>query len=322
MLSLRAHAIICACLFAALIGLAILGNVLQAAGMKPLEGRASIVALSLFFALFVAAGMSAIPVMVRAVLGVQERLGNQNAPVIGAMIRHQAAIVWVLWGVIFAGTLVAIPAMIANGFFGAGSQQSIQQAINALAEGPNLGQLSARPDMSVPDMVKQSTMKLDTRYARSAIAGGGVFDYAIPGTGMVFPHARYYFITTYNKDPARIRWLTVGTSPHKVSRAELDLQDAALRARLIKDGWLAGHEVYRDEEDQALHGGATEGPEGRSWLKDGMVLDIEGKRMDEEKPGDDPKISGEWIQFIEVWPEKELPGLDRLVFRPARETGK
>jgi hypothetical protein len=45
-LSLRAHAIICACLFAALIGFAILGNVLQTAGMKPLEGRASIVALS------------------------------------------------------------------------------------------------------------------------------------------------------------------------------------------------------------------------------------------------------------------------------------
>jgi hypothetical protein len=322
MLSLRAHAIICACLFAALIGLAILGNVLQAAGMKPLEGRASIVALSLFFALFVAAGMSAIPVMVKAVLGVQERLGHQNAPVIGAMIRHQAAIVWVLWSVIFAGTVVAIPAIIANGFFGAGSQQSIQQAINAIVEGPNLGQLSARPDMNVADMVKQSTIKLDTRYARSAIAGGGVFDYAIPGTGMVFPHARYYFIITYHNDPGRIRWLTVGTSPHKVSRAELDLQDAALRARLIKDGWLAGHEVYRDEQDQALHGGATEGPEGRSWLKDGMVIDIEGKRMDEEKPGDDPKTSGEWIQFIEVWPEKESPGIDRFVFREARKTGK
>jgi hypothetical protein len=322
MLSLRAHAIICASLFATLIGLAILGNLLQAAGMKPLEGRASIVALSLFFALFVAAGMSAIPVMVKIVLGFQERLGNQNAPVIGAMVRHQAAIVCVLWGIIAAGIAVAVPAMIANGFFGTGPQQAVQHTINAIAEGPNLGRLSARPDMSVADMVKQSTIKLDTRYARSAIAGGGVFDYAIPDTGMVFLHARYYFITTYDKDPTRIRWLTVGTSPRKVSRAELGTQDAALRARLIKDGWLAGHEVYRDEQDRVLHGGATEGPEGRSWLKDGMVLDIEGKRMDEEKPGDDPKTAGEWIQFIEVWPEKESPGLDRMVFRPARETAK
>lgn len=290
--------------------------------MKPLEGRASIIALSLFFALFVAAGMSAIPVMVKLVLGVQERLGNQNAPVIGAMVRHQTAIVWVLWGIIAAGIVVAVPAMIANGFFGTSPQQAVQHTINAIAEGPNLGRLSARPDMSVADMVQQSTIKLDTHYTRSAIAGGGVFDYAIPDTGMMFPHARYYFITTYNKDPTRIRWLTVGTSPHKVSHAELDADDAALRARLIKDGWLAGHEVYRDEQDQALHGGATEGPEGRSWLKDGMVLDIEGKRMDEEKPGDDPKTAGEWIQFIEVWPEKESPGLDRMVFRPARETAK
>jgi hypothetical protein len=322
MLSLRTHAIICACLFAALIGVAILGNVLEGAGMRPLEGPASIIALLLFFALFVAAGMSAIPVMVKVVLGVQERLGNQNAPVIGAMIRHQVAIVWVLWGIILTGIVVAIPAMIAGGFFGAGPQQTVQRTINSIAEGPNLGRLSARPDMSVADMVKQSTMKLDTRYARSAIAGGGVFDYAIPNTGMIFPHARYYFITTYSKDPTRIRWLTVGTSPHKVSRTQLDADDAAVQARLIKDGWLAGHEVYRDEQDQTLHGGATEGPEGRSWLKDGMVLDIEGKRMDEEKPGDNPKTAGEWIQFIEVWPEKESPGLDRMVFRPAREIGK
>src|SRR5437867_3397318 len=87
MLSLRTNAIICACLFAALIGLIIFGNLLQGAGMKPPEGWASIRALSLFFILFVAAGMSAIPVMVKVVLRVQERLGNQSALAIGAMIR-------------------------------------------------------------------------------------------------------------------------------------------------------------------------------------------------------------------------------------------
>jgi hypothetical protein len=147
--------------------------------------------------------MSAIPVIVKVVLGVQERLGNENAPVIGAMVRHQAAIVWVLWGIMAVGIVVAIPAMIVNGFFGTGPQQAVQHTIAAIAEGPNLGRLSARPDMSVADMVKQSTIKLDTRYARSAIAGGGVFDYAIPNTGMVSPCALLFHHDIQQRPDAR-----------------------------------------------------------------------------------------------------------------------
>ncbi len=71
---------------------------------------------------------------------------------------------------------------------------------------------------------------------------------------------------------------------------------------------------------QRLHGGATRGPEGRSWLKDGMVLDVEEKRMDDAQPGEDPATAGEWIQYIEIWPQKDYAGIDRLVFEPAGTT--
>ncbi len=312
MFSLRTHAIICGALFATLFGIAILGNILQAAGMKPLGGQTSIVAMVLFFGLFVAAGLSAIPVIVKVVLGAQVKLGNQSAPVIGGMIRTQNAIIWTMWGLIIAGLAVAMPFAIADGFFGAAPQA----AVNAALEGPDLGRLSARPDMTLAEMTRQSTMTLDLRYASAAIAGGGVFDFAIPGTQIAFEHARTYYMNVYDKDPKRLRSIVIGTSPHKVSLAELHEEDAELRAKLVADGWLAGHEVYRDAEDQALHRGLTQGPEGTEWLKDGMMLSIESKRMDDEVAGEDPKTAGEWIQMIELWPKKEFPWIERYVFQP------
>lgn len=315
MFSLRTHVIICASLFAALIGVPLLGNILAATGViGPLHGMAQTALLVLIFTLFLAAGMSAIPVMVKIVMGAQDRLGNRGVPVIGSAIRYQNTIIWVLWGLILTGIVVALPAMMAAGFFENASPHVVAQTV----QGPNLGRLEARPDMTVDAMIRQSTMTLDVRHPDAAIAGGGgVFDFAIPGTTLVFHNARYYFATTFSDDHTRIKAINIGVSPSKLSRAALEAANAELRARLVKDGWLAGHEVFRDEQDRVLHGGATQGPEGRSWLKDGMVLDVESKRMDDEQPGENPATAGEWIQFIDLWPQKAYPGIDRLVFQPA-----
>lgn len=117
LLTLRTHAIICGALFAALIGIAILGNVLEGAGMAPLSGASRYVALILFFGLFIAFGLSAIPVMVMLVLRAQVKAGNQDVPAIAAVIRRQNVIIWTLWGLIIAGLCVAIPAMIVGGAF-------------------------------------------------------------------------------------------------------------------------------------------------------------------------------------------------------------
>ncbi|MEO8751231.1 MAG: hypothetical protein ABI624_00985 [Casimicrobiaceae bacterium] len=314
MFTLRTHAIICAALFAALIGTAIVGNVLEAGGVAPLAGAARYIAIVFFFGLFIAFGLSAIPVMVMLVLRVQVNAGNRNVPAIAAVIRRQSLIIWSLWGLIVAGLCIALPAMIMDGAFGDGPQQTVDRAM----QGPHLGTLSVRPDMSLDEVGRQSTLKLDLKSARPVIAGGGVFDYVIPGTAIRLPNARYYYLTTYSDDHSRIRAVNIGTSPAKMTLAELASADAQVRALLVKDGWLAGHEVYRDRQDQALHDGATEGPEGRMWRKDGMILDIERKRMDDEKAGEDKASAGAWIQFIDLLPAKDYPWIERFVFQPAR----
>jgi len=315
MLSLRAHAIICGALFVALIGLSIIGTVLQRMGVAPLTGSSRYVALALYFGLFVAFGLSTIPVIVKLVLSAQVRVGNQDVAAVAAAIRHQNTIIWSLWGVIVAGLAIAIPAAIAGGMFGDAPARALGRVGRR-----NLGVLAARPDMTLDEMVRQSTLKLDLKYASSAIAGGqdGAFDYTIPGTTLTFPGARYYYMTTYSHDSTRIEAVNIGLSPDKVTRAALDSADRELRARLAADGWLTGHEVYRDEEDQTLHGGLTEGPEGRLWLKDGIVLTISRKRMDDEKPGEDSLTAGEWIQYIDLWPAKTYSSFDRYVFQAPR----
>lgn len=312
MLSVRTSAIVCGALFGALIGFAIVGNVLQRSGMAPLSGITRQVVLVLFFGLFVAFGFSTIPVIVKLVLSAQVRVGNQDVAAVASAIRHQNRIIWTLWGVMGAGLVIAIPAAIAGGMFSDGPRRVPTRSIRR-----HLGVLAAKPDMTLDEMVAASTLKLNLTYARSAISGGqdGAFDFTIPGSTLKFPGARYYYITTYSKDSTRIEAVNIGVSPDKLNRAAIDSADRELRARVAADGWLAGHEVYRTEESRTLHGGVSEGPEGRHWLKDGVVLSISSKRMDDEKPGEDTLTAGEWILYIDLWPAKTYPGFDRYVFQ-------
>jgi hypothetical protein len=55
--------------------------------------------------------------MVLTVLRFQVGIGNANRPVIRTMIAHQRAIVFVMWGLMAAGLLLAVPAAILDGAF-------------------------------------------------------------------------------------------------------------------------------------------------------------------------------------------------------------
>lgn len=116
MLGLRAHAWICAGLLAALLAIPIAGNIWAGSGGQ-LPKALQLPFMIGYFTLFLAFGLSAIPVMVKVVLRGQETLGNANQPLVAAAIRHQAAIVWVMWLVILAGLAIAVPEMIRDGFF-------------------------------------------------------------------------------------------------------------------------------------------------------------------------------------------------------------
>lgn len=327
MFSLQTHAIICAALLATIVAIAMGGNALQAAGVIHDLGAFKLPFMILIFALFLAFGFSAIPVMVKIVLGFQRKVGNENVPVVAAVLRAENWIIYAIWALLAAGLVVALPAAIKGGLFdqstgnsaAAGSDLSAASGASTEDFGPSSGMLVAKPGMLLSEMVHASTLHIDPARQTTwtgSVAGGAVFDFRIAGTVTIFSRCRYYFVSTYTRDPQRIESVNVGVSPSAMSRAELEAANAALRAKLAADGWLAGHEEYRDEEDRTLHGGATRGPEGTKWLKNGIVLNIGERRVDDAAPGEDAATAGRWIQFVDLWQREDYPSIERYVFAP------
>jgi hypothetical protein len=117
MLSLRAHATICASIFAAIIVLAMIGNALQAGGMMAESTALRLSAMILFFGLTVALMFSAVPVMVKLVLGFQVGIGNAGQPVVAGLIARERLIIFVIWALIALGLVIAIPAAVIDGAF-------------------------------------------------------------------------------------------------------------------------------------------------------------------------------------------------------------
>ena len=117
MLSLRTHAIITAAIFAAIIGLAMIGNALQASGAVADGPAARRAAIIIFLGLCVALMFSAVPLMVKLVLGFQAAIGNAGRPVIAAVLARERMIVFVLWALLALGLALAIPAAIIDGAF-------------------------------------------------------------------------------------------------------------------------------------------------------------------------------------------------------------
>jgi hypothetical protein len=313
MLSLRAHLIICGSLFAALVLLVPIGGALQASGLVKNPAALRLPVMVLVLGLFVAFGFSCVPVMVKLVLGAQRSLGNADVPAVRAALRLETAIIWGMWALMALGMVIAIPAAIADGAFGLEAQRGLKGAFIPKAEGV----LVARPGMTVAELKAGSTVGLEAPPNAPVYAGQTPFDFRVPGSGITFPGCRYFFISTFTHDASRIEAVNVGLSHDKLTAAERDAADADLGRKLAADGWLTGHEVYRTEEDQQLHGGLKAGPSGRVWLKDGVVLSLEDAKVDDSKPGEDPAGAAIWIQAISLWGADDYSGLDRYVFAKA-----
>ncbi len=326
MFSLRTHALISGGLFALIIGMAIIGNALQASGVIKHPEALQTPMKIIFFTLFIVFAFSLVPTMVKAFIAGQGTIGNADKGLIKLIERHQIAVIFGIWGIWILGSAVALPTMIRSGFFtdlGGGTASSPATTTDSdaeiakqIASTPVQGTLVAAPGMTIADIRTGSTLKIDPAVGLPVYAGGAIFNFRIPGTGIEFPRCRYYYISTLTRDPSRIESINVGTAQAKMTRAQLDAANADVRARLKADNWQTGHEVYRDAEDQQLHGGATRGPEGKLWLKFDTIVNIEERRLDDPKPGEDPATAGEWIQYVDLSTRAGYPNIDRYVFAP------
>ncbi|HEY1260771.1 MAG TPA: hypothetical protein VGF34_16095 [Stellaceae bacterium] len=118
MLSLRAHLVIAGAILAAIFVLATIGNALEAGGMVAAGPRLRLASIATFLFLAVALAFAAIPVMVKLVLGFQVAIGNAGRPAVAAFVARERTIVFILWGLLAVGLVVAIAGAIVNDAFG------------------------------------------------------------------------------------------------------------------------------------------------------------------------------------------------------------
>lgn len=118
MFSLRTHLIISGALFGALMLVAAGGDLLTSLDIVHVSGRLRSPAFILVFGLFLAFGFSLPPVLVKSVMGVQRRMGAADSPQIRRLVAGDNLIIWLMWAVMAAGLIVALPAMLRDGFFG------------------------------------------------------------------------------------------------------------------------------------------------------------------------------------------------------------
>jgi hypothetical protein len=203
-------------LFAALIGTAIIDNVLQSAGVARLSGRAGLVAMFGFFRALRRLWIFRHPVMVKTVVAAQPRDG----PVARALAPHQNAIIYAMWGVMGAGCAIAIPAAVIGGMFGNVSRQMVQRA----REGSSMGTLSAAPGMSLDEM----TRHLDAPSRSQVCADGDRRQRSLRIHRAQFSYPVPHFITTRDDDQTKINVVTSAPSPEKGSKPSYAVQSGHL----------------------------------------------------------------------------------------------
>jgi hypothetical protein len=276
-------------LFGAILVAVIVGDVAIASGAVANPTAFETPAKIVFFTLFVAFGFSLIPLMVALVLGGLDLIGKGlGTQPFQALISRPGWIVWPIWALMALGLTVALPAAIRAGFFAhddaASATQSERTAAEAIARMPVQGTLVAAPGMRIARVISASSLKVQ-RGSKSELfngaqyGGAAIFNYRVAGSATTFARCRYYYITTYPGDPARIATINVGISSEKMSRAALDAADRDIRARLTADGWQRS---------------------GRLWVRSGSVLDLRSRRLDEPVAGENPAKAGEWIEYVEL----------------------
>ena len=186
MFSLKTHAVITGGLFATIVAMAAVGNVLHNRGWLPDSSANRFAAQVILLGLFLVFGFSCIPLMLKLFIAGQMAIGNGDVGIIRAVAAHQTGIIFCFWQFLGLGLAIAIPAAIQDGFLG---------PVPAAALGPSQGKLIATPGMSVDDMQRLSSLKIK-RSPDSVFADGGVFDITLGDTGFTISGIRFYYITT------------------------------------------------------------------------------------------------------------------------------
>jgi hypothetical protein len=294
--------------FAALIILSVIGKALDVQNVvRNREAAGTIVKLTAF-SLFLILGFSLLPVMLHLFVIAQGKIGNGELAPIRFLRQHEIGVTLAFWGMFTAGLLVALPVMWTD-FFGFRVALPGSQGAIVVNVGMTLAETTARSSFKVHPAFRESLT------GSSMSISQGVFDFQLGDGGIRFEKCRYCTIETGKHHDPKIIHINVGISTRKMPRDQLAAERESIAQRLRLAGWSAGHYEYTDPKLITLHGGTREG-DGRYWAKDGTLLVLDEKRMDDEQPNEDSKTAGEFIHYMDVLPRNDQL-YQKLIFEPA-----
>ena len=247
---------------------------------------------------FLVMGCALVPLMLRAFVAMQASIGNADLWLVRLLREHEGGVTLTFWSMFALGTLIALPVM-------ARDMLGLDLFASLIGPGKSQGTLVLDVGMPLAEIRRRSTLELVDESRGGLTPEGRViarvtFDLQIADSSLTFPLCRYYWIHTDGSDESRVRDVNVGISPRKLTRAALLEAHRDVQARLAQDGWQAGAIPHRTPEEQQLHGGATSTGQGFWWARGGTLLQLSGKRVDEDRRGEDTETAGAWIQVIEL----------------------
>ena len=293
--------------FAGLIVLAVLGHFLELHVPERHHERASFVAKVIAVGLLGMFVFSIFPLALHLFVVMQGKIGNADAGMVRFLREHERGVTFGLWGIFGAGLLIALPVMWTDLF---GFQMPLPSS---------QGNIVANIGMTIAEVTTRSTFKVDPDNRGSVVGSNliiqqGVFNFEVADTGMRFEDCRYCAFQPGPKGDPKIVHINVGISTRKMTRDKLAVERAGIIARLQAAGWSAGRneDDYGRAQTITMYDGTRQG-DGSYWAKDGTLLVLSEKRMDEAKPGEDPDTAGEFIHGIDLLPRND-EGYQKLKF--------
>jgi hypothetical protein len=301
----RAEMIAAGVSFAGIFVAAIGAHLLIGAGLP--EATVQIVLKVVIILLFCIFSFALIGLMIHVFIVLQGGIGNANVGMVRFMRENERRVTLGAWIFLGVGTAIAIPAALWD--MGVQFKPALKSQ----------GVLVADIGMTLDEVRHQSSLKLAAPFVvkatgESYCVGEAVFDYQLGNSGIRFPRSRYYWMITGKTGNPQLEALNVGITPEKLSRTEFNEYKRHVQQQLKDDGWVPGHFVWHSPEDMQLRSGATSSGDGRYWKRGDTLVILEEKRMDDERPGEDPKTAGQYILYLDL---RRLNSEPQLVFDPS-----
>lgn len=273
--------------FAAILGLAAVGNVLQSRGVQNTPAISTAFKLTAF-SLFLVLAYTLVALLLHVFIVAQDRIGNGNVGMVVFLRTHEIGVDIGVWSMFTLGLLIALPVLWTQFF-----------SFSGPAGGPS-GNIVSNVGLTLADTASRSSYRLSSSGGTSI--NQGIFSFELADAGVRFTNCTYCALETAARGGGIIH-IKCDISLQPMPPNQLEVERNTIIGQLQAAGWSAGYVDAADLERAKRH--PSDKNDTRFWAKDSALLILSDRRTDDEKPGEDPATAGLYIHYIDVVPRND-----------------